>query len=597
MVGKEIEKDRIITEIQADIFERAILRDDYLLHRDERPIIQLRAVSKDLDQIITQARSVFVSADEQGAIDLLASNKDFNDQAMSQIIAQPSPELQQQLISQILVKSQDNIAIASQLADTSRSKVMGNQQKTIFIVLLLIAGISLIIMAALYFIWRSIGQPLIGLKETAERIAALDFTTTTTTTTSGGGELGEVARVFNDMAGKLKDSYTSVKNANIANQNVLEDLSVEKSEMGKAKAKDEAILASIGDGIIATDPDRRIIVMNKVAEKLLGWKIDEAIGQLYDDIVLLEDEKGSFVPPEEKPLHKAFAKGTTTTAAILYLVSKNKIKFPVAITVAPIILDNNIIGAVEVFRDITKEHQVDKAKTEFVSLASHQLRTPLTTVSWYTEMILKGDVGKVVLKQKKYLEEIYHGNQRMIELVNTLLNVSRLELGTFKIEPKQTDIVALALDVLFEQKPKVEEKKLIVTENFAEDVPMFSTDPKLLRMVFQNLLANAVDYTPKGGAIDLAILWDKKQGEIGIHISDTGYGIPKNQQSQIFTKLFRADNVKDKDTDGTGLGLYIVKSIILNFGGTIRFESEENKGTTFYVTLPVNGMKKKESVT
>ncbi|MCX6718937.1 MAG: HAMP domain-containing sensor histidine kinase [Candidatus Taylorbacteria bacterium] len=262
---------------------------------------------------------------------------------------------------------------------------------------------------------------------------------------------------------------------------------------------------------------------------------------------------------------------------------------------SPIILDNKIIGAVEVFRNITKEKEIDKAKTEFVSLASHQLRTPLTTVSWYAEMILKGDVGKVVPEQKKYLEEIYHGNQRMIELVNTLLDVSRLELGTFKIESKPTDIVSLALDVLFEQKPRIEEKRLVITEDFSKYIPMYHTDPKLLRMVFQNLLANAVEHTPLGGKIEFSIttspdsLLDKKG--VVIKISDTGYGIPKGQHNQIFTKLFRADNVKDKDTDGTGLGLYIVKSIVENFGGKIQFDSEGNKGSTFYVMLPMDGKK------
>jgi len=197
-------------------------------------------------------------------------------------------------------------------------------------------------------------------------------------------------------------------------------------------------------------------------------------------------------------------------------------------------------------------------------------------------------------EQKKYLKEIYQGNQRMIELVDTLLNVSRLELGTFLIEPKMTDIIALAKSVLDEQKPKIEKKKLIVTENLSKDVPIFSVDPKLLRMVFQNLLNNALEYTPPSGKIEFSIsLNDKKT--ILIKISDTGCGIPKNQQNQIFTKLFRADNVRVKETSGTGLGLYIVKSIIENSGEKIWFESEENKGTIFYATLPFQISQNKEN--
>jgi two-component system sensor histidine kinase VicK len=266
----------------------------------------------------------------------------------------------------------------------------------------------------------------------------------------------------------------------------------------------------------------------------------------------------------------------------------------VAITVTPVILDRKIIGTIEVFRDITREVEIDKAKSEFVSLASHQLRTPLTGISWYTEMILRGDVGEVTLAQRKYLEEVYNTNRRMIDLVNTLLNVSSIELGTFTVQSVPTDICALAESVLEEQKLKIEQKKLIVTTKFGASIPVFLTDPKLLRMIFQNLLSNAVKYTSSGGKIEFVIFFDPPK-TIRIQISDTGYGIPRNQHDQIFTKLFRADNVRSKDTGGTGLGLYIVKSTVENFGGKIRFESEENKGTTFYVTLPLGGPRNKKT--
>ncbi len=243
--------------------------------------------------------------------------------------------------------------------------------------------------------------------------------------------------------------------------------------------------------------------------------------------------------------------------------------------------------------DITKEKEVDKAKTEFVSLASHQLRTPLSMVNWYTEMLLAGDAGKLNKKQEKYLEEVYTGNQRMVDLVNSLLNVSRMELGTFSVNPEPTDTVRLAESVVIEQNPQITERKIKLTSDFAKNVPEINVDPKLLRMVFQNLLSNAVKYTPNGGAIKFSISLEKEKSQIHIQVADTGYGIPKNQQDKIFTKLFRADNVREKDTEGTGLGLYIVKSIIEHTEGTIRFESEENHGTTFYITLPIEGMKKK----
>ena len=271
-----------------------------------------------------------------------------------------------------------------------------------------------------------------------------------------------------------------------------------------------------------------------------------------------------------------------------YFARKNRTAFPLSIMVTPVILNKKVIGTIKVFRDITNERLIDKAKTEFVSLASHQLRTPLSTVNWYAEMLLAGDVGELNGKQKKYLEEVYHSNQRMVELVNALLDVSRLELGTFTMEPKPTNITELTRDVIDEQKPQINEKEI----NFSfssEKISLINADPKLLRMVVQNLLSNSVKYTPNRGKIELSIsLFNEKN--VLLKIIDTGYGIPKNQHNKIFEKLFRADNVRNKDTDGTGLGLYIVKSIVENSGGKIWFESpKENKGTTFYVTLPIKG--------
>lgn len=393
--------------------------------------------------------------------------------------------------------------------------------------------------------------------------------------------------VFRNIAIR-KRIEKNLENEKITSRNVYEDLQVKVEKLAEAKAKDEALLECVGEGLIAVDNDGKIMFINKIAIDMLGWEMKELIGKVITELPL-QDEMGNPIPLNRRPTTLALDTGKITKVAYFF-VRKDKTRFPIAITATPIKLRGNTLGLIEIIRDITREKEIDKAKTEFVSLASHQLRTPLTTISWYTEMILKGDVGKVVPSQKKYLEEIYQGNQRMIELVNTLLDVSRIEQGTFIIESKPTDIIALAESVLNEQKPRIKKKKFTIIKNFSSDVPTFSTDPKLLRIVFQNILTNSLEYSPPGGRIEFAISFDNKK-TILIKVSDTGYGIPKNQQDQIFTKLFRADNVREKDSDGTGLGLYIVKSIVENAGGKIWFESQENQGTTFYVALPLDGAK------
>ncbi|MFH1193994.1 MAG: PAS domain S-box protein [bacterium] len=373
------------------------------------------------------------------------------------------------------------------------------------------------------------------------------------------------------------------------------------------KNKAEAILTSISDAVFACDKNGKIILFNKTAEHLTGLRAKEAIGRHYREVISFVREN------DEKPIKDFIAEAIksdkiTAMANHTILVRNDGRKIPVADAAAPIKQANGgIIGCVVVFRDVTKEREIDKAKTEFVSIASHQLRTPLSTVSWYSEMLLAGDAGDVNKKQKKYLEEIYKGNKQMVALVNALLNVSRIELGTFSVNPKLTDISTFAQNVVGEFKLKILQKKQLFNGLAANNLPKMRVDQNLLRTVLQNLLVNAINYTPQKGKIELDISVIKAGGKIGgkkisnasavFIISDSGYGIPKTQQDMVFTKFFRADNIRKKNIEGTGLGLYIIKSIVDQVGGSIWFLSPppgKNKGTAFYITLPLNGMKRKK---
>ncbi len=362
--------------------------------------------------------------------------------------------------------------------------------------------------------------------------------------------------------------------------------------LDEAKAKDEALLESIGDGMIAVDKDEKVIMINQYTEKMIAWKEQDIIGKKWFEVLSMEDEKGNVILSEKRPVQLTLSSGKKTTIADYYYVRKDKTRFPAAITASPVILNGKMTGVIMIFRDITKEKEIDRAKTEFVSLASHQLRTPLTAINWSVEMLLAENFGRLTPDQEENLKKIYNHSQRMVGLVNALLNASRIELGTLVIETKPTDLKDVANSVLDELLVQIKNKKLKVKKSYDKNLSMINVDPKLIRIVFQNLLSNAVKYTLEKGTISLMI--KKQKPDVLIKVSDTGYGIPKNQQSKIFTKLFRADNVKEKDPDGTGLGLYIVKSIMEQSGGKIWFESKENKGTTFYATIPFKGMKKKQ---
>jgi len=414
-------------------------------------------------------------------------------------------------------------------------------------------------------------------------------------------ELNETLAIINQQ--RIKTEQT-----NAAILNLMEDLNVERDQKLAEIKKDEALIQSIGDGIIATDRSGFITLINPAFEKMLGFSRDELINKKYSVVVKAEEVKGGKIAPTDRDVYAVLSSGEKIVRPlnepIIYL-KKDGVKLLVAVTTAPIKVGNNLMGAIIVVRDISREYAIDKAKTEFVSLASHQLRTPLTAISWFTEMLLR-KTANFNKYQKEYLNEIYQSGRRMAELVNALLNVSRIEMGTFSIEPKECSLKEIAKTVVNDVQVLLKKKKIKLKEVYDAKLPHINGDPQLINIIFQNLLSNAIKYTKPIGKISLEVLVkkatdfpDKKldtqfQDLILIKVTDDGVGIPADAQSKIFTKLYRADNAKIADPAGSGLGLYIVKSILDNSGGRIWFESIENKGTKFYVVMPISGMIKKE---
>jgi signal transduction histidine kinase len=255
----------------------------------------------------------------------------------------------------------------------------------------------------------------------------------------------------------------------------------------------------------------------------------------------------------------------------------------------------------------TREKEIDKAKTDFVALASHQLRTPLSIIKWYVDFMLEEDAGPLNPDQKRYLKEVYKSNEHLIQLVNALLDASRIDVGTFAIKPEPSDLVAIVEEAVKSYDKELAEKNIKFVRDFDQTLPVINVDPKLTKVVFQNLLDNSVKYTPENGVIGIEI--KKSPKDLLIEVYDNGCGIPFDSRPKIFSKLYRAENVKKLESEGTGLGLYIVKAIVEKSGGKIWFESladdksnpvaaKDNggkiaKSTIFYISIPLKGMIKK----
>ena len=366
--------------------------------------------------------------------------------------------------------------------------------------------------------------------------------------------------------------------------------SIEK--LSKDLEKFRLAVENTSNHIVITDAEGTILYANPAVEAVTGFTISEVIGKKVGSKELWGGQM-------EKEFYKKLWQTVKIEKRHFEAEIKNKRKsgeiYIAETKIDPIInADGEVVFFVAVERDITKAKEVDRMKTEFISLASHQLRTPLSAMKWFLEMLLGGDAGALNPEQKGFAEKINQSNERMIELVNGLLNVSRIESGRIIVEPVLIDIKELINEVLVELESKLQTKKQTVVLNVESNLPQINLDPKLTRSVYLSLLTNAIKYSRHGSEIQLIIT--KNENELISRITDKGYGVPESEQKKMFDKFFRGTNIVQQETDGTGLGLYLAKMIVQSWEGRIWFESQENKGTTFWFTLPLSGVKPKKGV-
>jgi len=342
----------------------------------------------------------------------------------------------------------------------------------------------------------------------------------------------------------------------------------------------------VSDHVIITNAAGVIIYANKAAEKTTGYPVNELIGRT-------PSVWGKQMPIEFYRKFWEIVK-TDKQPFVGQLINKRKSGeiYDAELSASPILDESGEVEyIVGIERDITKQKAIAKMKTEFISLASHQLRTPLSAVKWFGKMLSDGDAGKLSNLQLEYVQKINESNEREIKLINSLLNVSRIESGKILIDPKPADIKLLAEGVVSEVKAGLGITSKVITSEIDDDIPEMMVDGDLLRHVYINLLTNAVRYTGDDGKITLRVF--VRAGDLVSEISDNGIGIPFEERGRVFEKFFRASNATKKETDGNGLGLYLAKSIVESSGGKIGFTTEDNRGTSFWFILPLTGIQKK----
>lgn len=367
----------------------------------------------------------------------------------------------------------------------------------------------------------------------------------------------------------------------------------------EARHRGAALIQSAAEGIFSTDTAGNINLWNAAMVRLTGVEAKEILGKNISLGLRIIDRSEQYVSLHDSIFRKVFENKETVSISFLdgyFLRDKGNEKIAVSITASPLFYDGGeLLGAVVVVGDETKAFEADRTKSEFISIASHQLRTPLSTIRWFSELLTGGDLGDLNFEQKDALVELDSAVGRMIVLVNMLLNVSRIEQGTLAVIPEPCDMVKLINDLVHELKYEAERRGLLVEVQIKGEMPStIIADPKLMRFVVENLITNAMKYTPAKGNIKISI--SRRDQDIEINIADTGIGIPDDEQNKIFQKFFRATNAREKIQDGTGLGLFIAKFAVEASGGKIWFSSKKDKETIFSFTIPIKGSAPKEGL-
>lgn len=396
-------------------------------------------------------------------------------------------------------------------------------------------------------------------------------------------EIGDLAQGFNHMAEQLSASIFALE---------------------RDREQISLIVENTTDGLIEHTADNHILLINPIAGKLLGIDVASILKTNIGDQVR-GDSHGNLkklfaLPFEPSPRISGLDTTTIVNEGREPLVASLQIKVPYEryLVIYSVWYEGkNEQGAMEkrflkIIRDVTHEQLTSRMKSEFIAIVAHQLRTPLTQIKWMLDTILGGDLGELVPRLKELLKRGEATNKHMIELVGNLLNVSRIEEGHFGNSFQKVDVGSLLNEVVQRLIDVARARSITLNLTMPErPLPMLFVDAQGIELALTNLVSNAVNYTKEGGIVTITALLDVAQDSLEIVVADTGIGIPDEEREYIFNRFFRASNAIRFQPDGSGIGLFIAKSIVERHGGELSFQSAKDKGSTFTLSLPLKEMR------
>lgn len=342
----------------------------------------------------------------------------------------------------------------------------------------------------------------------------------------------------------------------------------------------DLVIGSIDDAVCVTDGEDKIVFANDCFALLVDVPRIFLLGQKMAYVIDLSKTEKPLAEYRDKALRLS-GDGDDNGGIFEW---KNKQDKKLVFKVASRLLPGSD-QSVYLLQDITHEYELSKVKNNFINLASHQLRTPMTSIMLYSNMLKEGIAGPLNSDQQEVANTIVRSTDRMNRLVNGLLNITRVQSDVAEFKYETISLNAIFKQIMTELGPSIEKKCLKCTIEIPANLSDIKNDPSAVHEIFSNLIVNAVQYTRESGAITISV--KKTKTAVIIKVKDTGIGIPKEQQHMLFTQFTRADNALEEFAEGTGLGLYLIKILLDKIGGAIEFTSKLHVGTTFTVTLPI----------
>lgn len=357
-------------------------------------------------------------------------------------------------------------------------------------------------------------------------------------------------------------------------------------EVGLEKERLSAIIRHSADGMMIVNDSGKIVSWNKAMEKLTGFHNEEVIGEDVNSLIRLKSNNMPF----SSLIRKASESKRLGNISEVEIQTKSGESKWLDIHYAKGAAKSKSGGfneLVVLFNDVSRYKELEIQKNEFISMTAHELRTPLTAIKGYLSMIIGGDAGPLNEKQEKYFSRSYKSTERLVSLVEDLLNLLRIEEKRMVFNIQRAEINQIAKDVILDLTQKAKQKDINLTSvNLKEDKYMVAADPDRTKQILGNLIDNAIKYTPRGGKVTVKLINQPERKRIAIEVKDNGVGISSEQVESIFNKFHRADNPLSRQAGGYGLGLFITKSLVEQQGGEIWVKSEPGKGSTFTFSLP-----------